>query len=155
MTFVDCALSLERDVIDKMGSSFHEKFKNGFRWFISRYNIFTQFFYRTRLKIFKFFKLISDNQVVLDKLLKIKKYSTRIVYANRTDSGQIGHVETNVKAYTRTILDNELLSKCNELVMTGGSTFGFVASMKMSKMPYFINGKVCSSCDLMFIKIKK
>ncbi len=52
----------------------------------------------------------------------------------------MGHVEENPNAYQRAILDVELLAKCDELVLTGGSTYGFVAAMKRKKMPYYVNG---------------
>ena len=41
----------------------------------------------------------------------------------------------------RAILDVKLLSLCNELIVTGGSTFGWVASMKSLKLPMYINGQ--------------
>jgi hypothetical protein len=38
------------------------------------------------------------------------------------------------------MLDVELLSLCDELIVTGPSTFGWVAAMKSLKLPLFING---------------
>jgi hypothetical protein len=39
-------------------------------------------------------------------------------------------------------MDAELLSKCDEMILTGGSTFGFIASIKARKMPFYVNGKI-------------
>ena len=41
--------------------------------------------------------------------------------------------------YEKTILDNELLSRCDEMIITGGSTFGFLAAIKSQRMPYHVN----------------
>jgi hypothetical protein len=38
--------------------------------------------------------------------------------------GRIAHIDKNGGGYERTVLDNEILSRCNELIITGGSTFG-------------------------------
>ena len=57
-----------------------------------------------------------------------------------TAKGKIAHVHFEADAYKRAIIDIELLSKCDELVITGGSTFGWMAAMKTLKMPYYING---------------
>ncbi len=62
-------------------------------------------------------------------------------------NGTLGHIVNNPDAYFRTILDVELLSRCDELIISGGSTFGFVAAMKRKKDPYFVNGnKNMSEC---------
>jgi hypothetical protein len=37
-------------------------------------------------------------------------------------------------------MDVELLSKCDEIIVTGGSTFGFIAAIKARKMPFYVNG---------------
>lgn len=78
----------------------------------------------------------SDIQLALN-ILK-KKYPNKVIIGR----GRGGHIATNPDAYSRAILDIELLSKCDELIMTGGSTFGFVAAMKMLKLPYHINGRM-------------
>ena len=54
--------------------------------------------------------------------------------------GSLSHIEYSTNGLMRTILDNQLLSMCNEIVVTGGSTFGWVAAMKMQKLPFYING---------------
>ena len=44
------------------------------------------------------------------------------------------HISDDPNGYYRTFLDVELLSKVNdELIITGGSTFGFVAAIKTQK----------------------
>ena len=58
----------------------------------------------------------------------------------------LGHVRHDERAYARAILDVELLAKCDELILTGGSTFGFLAAIKQQplhldgRLPYFVNG---------------
>ncbi|CAF0990978.1 unnamed protein product [Brachionus calyciflorus] len=74
--------------------------------------------------------ITSDNETIYEML---SDYEEKIIRGR----GKIGHIgETD--AYYRTILDNELLAKCNEIIITGGSTFGFVASMRKGIMPYYI-----------------
>ena len=53
----------------------------------------------------------------------------------------VGPLIENNKGYDRTIIDSELLSRTDTLVITGGSTFGFVAAMKHKELGYFVNGK--------------
>lgn len=81
---------------------------------------------------FKWF-ITSDSQIELNKLLK--------AYPNRAFSldEQIGRLEHS-HSNPRALIEVELLSKCNELIVTGGSTYGWIAAMKMLKMPYYING---------------
>jgi hypothetical protein len=77
----------------------------------------------------------SDTQSHIDELL--------IVYGDRlfTVNGTITHINDDPNGYEKAIIDVELLSRCDEIIMTGGSTFGFVAAMKNMKLPYFVNGK--------------
>ena len=56
-------------------------------------------------------------------------------------NGTIKHVADDSHGYERTLVDIDLLSKCDEMIHTGGSTFGFIAAMKSFKLPYFIDGK--------------
>ena len=62
----------------------------------------------------------SDREDVLNRLVKL--YPEKIIIGE----GKIGHVEDNKNSYPRAIMDVELLSNCNELVITGGSTFGII-----------------------------
>ena len=89
--------------------------------------------FRNTYKGFKWF-LTSDNSYIMKRIQL--KYSDRVIVG----IGEMGHVQLNPKYYFRTILDNELLSHCDELILTGGSTFGFIASMKARKYFYYING---------------
>jgi hypothetical protein len=57
-------------------------------------------------------------------------------------NGSIGHSSWgNREVFRRAVLDVELLSRCDEIVVTGGSTFGWLAAMKMLKMPFYVNGR--------------
>ena len=39
------------------------------------------------------------------------------------------------------LVDNELLSRCDEMVVTGGSSFGFLAAIRSGKLPFYVNGR--------------
>ena len=43
--------------------------------------------------------------------------------------------------WQRVIMDIELLSRCHELIVTGGSTFGFLAAMRSGRLPLYVNGR--------------
>jgi hypothetical protein len=86
----------------------------------------------------------TDQNAQIQNLLN--RYSDRIL----TGEGKIGHVAFESDAYERAILDIELLSHCNETILTGGSTFGFIGSLKSQKIPYFVEGKRSSNeCKLL------
>lgn len=82
---------------------------------------------------FKWF-LTSDSGKALKKITKI--------YPNKTiiGKGAIGHILWNKNAYFRTVMDSELLAKSDEIIITGGSTFGFVSSIRKGKLPFYIDG---------------
>ena len=98
--------------------------------------------------------ILSDDENLIKNLKQ--KYNDKIIIAK----GTIGHVETNSNSYERAILDNELLSKCNDIILTRYSTFGFVASMKFhsyysnnkdkNKMPFYSPGAIKSTDDNYF-----
>lgn len=88
---------------------------------------------------FKWF-IASDSLASLESILK--KYPNKAF----TSNGTLAHVAYNSDGYMRTIIDVELLSKCNELIVTGGSTFAWISSMKMQKFPLYINGFSSMSC---------
>jgi hypothetical protein len=79
-------------------------------------NVKTSLKYNVKFKWF----ITSDSKSIIDKLISNHKMNKIIVVAN----GTIGHVELDKNAYQRALIDNELLSKCNEIIITGGSTFG-------------------------------
>jgi hypothetical protein len=94
--------------------------KQGFKWFLSADNE-------------HYFSIFRSN------------YSNRVALAE----GKIGHI-INGEGFERGIIDNELLSRCDDLIITGGSTFGFLAAMRMGKMPMFVNGqRGLTSCQSM------
>jgi hypothetical protein len=96
--------------------------------------------FKIKYKGFKWF-LTSDSSDVIYRLTK--EYSNKIVVGE----GKVGHIVNSTDSYPRTIMDVELLSRCNDLVITGGSTFGFISSMKMLKLPYFVvKGKYFNKC---------
>jgi len=89
-----------------------------------------------KLKVYKGVKwfVTSDDKLRLDRL--VSQYPNKIIVSN----GTIGHIFYNKDAYERSILDIELLAKCNLIILSGGSTFGFIAGMKQKRMPYYVDG---------------
>ena len=77
----------------------------------------------------------TDQDTYIEDLFK--RYSDKILRGE----GKIGHIAIESDAYERAILDIELLSYCNETILTGGSTFGFIGSLKNQKIPYFVEGR--------------
>ena len=77
----------------------------------------------------------SDSEEVIKKIGLL--FPEKTLYGN----GSILHVADDSQGYYRTLIDVEMLSKCDELIHTGGSTFGFVSAMKSFKVPYFVDGK--------------
>lgn len=55
--------------------------------------------------------------------------------------GIVANIDYNSLGYKRTVIDSELLSRCDELIITGGSTYGFVSAMRSGRMPLYFNGK--------------
>ena len=86
-----------------------------------------------KYKAIKWF-IASDSETQLDKIVKL--YPGKVLTAN----GSISHIQ-NPDGYQRAIIDVELLSRCNEILMTGGSTFAFVGAMKSLRLPYNIDGQ--------------
>ena len=113
-TFLNCAKYLETELVESLeslGDSFNSTYK-GVKWFMT-----------------------SDNEHILKKL--VVNYKNKVIVTTET----MGHVEYKKSSYPRAIIDVELLSRCNELIITGGSTYGFVAAMKSLKQAYYVNGK--------------
>ena len=91
-------------------------------------------------QLVKWFLAIDDS----DLIEKFKsEYGDRII----ATEGEIGNIAYDDEdTYERSLLDNELLSRCDEMVQTGGSTYGFAASLKKQKMPYYIEGGNDTQC---------
>jgi hypothetical protein len=74
-----------------------------------------------------------------------KKYSKYVITVRLRES-RVLHYETGM-SFVKTIVENELLSKCDELIVTGGSTYGFLAGIRANRMPLYFNGnKSSTSC---------
>jgi hypothetical protein len=52
----------------------------------------------------------------------------------------------------RRIIEIDLFSKCHQMIVTGGSTYGYVAAFKSNRLPYVVNGdtgmKKCIKTDI-------
>ena len=110
--FIKCALKLESEFFDKLSKKkIYINIYKGVKWFVT-----------------------SDDELRLHRLTS--QYPNKVIISN----GTIGHIYYNKKAYERSILDIELLSRCNVIILSGGSTFGFIAAMKTKRMPYYVDG---------------
>jgi len=88
-------------------------------------------------KVIKWY--VSSDSEQTNQYLK-QKYPEKIIFGE----GLVGHIAEQNKGYSRAIIDVELLSKTDILITTGGSTFGFVSSIKSNRMNYVVNsGKKC------------
>ena len=78
------------------------------------------------------------------------EYKSKVVHT--LDYIKINKINFKFGKYGTTILDNELMSKSDFLVISGGSTFGFVAAIRKKQLPFYINGnknqKKCSKMKL-------
>lgn len=87
-----------------------------------------------------------------DKSWIFKQFSVNYKEKIIQGLGNIGHTSHNLNSYYRTIFDNEMLARANEIIITGGSTFGFVAAFRTAKLPFYVEGKrskyVNSSADM-------
>ena len=81
--------------------------------------------------------MTSDNADILSRIMRENQEIRSMIAANET----IGHIDETANGYPRTIIDVELLSRCDQLVITGGSTYGFVAAMKSQRAAYYVNGR--------------
>ncbi|CAF1088724.1 unnamed protein product [Brachionus calyciflorus] len=55
--------------------------------------------------------------------------------------GKIGILSYDPNTYSRSIIDNELLGRVDEMIITGGSTYGFTSALRNQKLPYYIEGR--------------
>ena len=78
--------------------------------------------------------LSSDSDKLIQKYTKL--YTNKII----TGEGIISHILKNKNGYDRAIIDMELLSRTDELIVTGGSTFGFIPMMKKLQLGFYVNG---------------
>ena len=89
--------------------------------------------------------MTSDDAEILSRIMSENKATRSMMSANET----IGNIEETLDGYPRTIIDIELLSRCDQLVFTGGSTYGFVAALKSQQAAYYVNGRsTMSECKL-------
>jgi hypothetical protein len=89
----------------------------------------------SRINSFKWF-IASDTQGEINGIFK--KFGNKTFTTNEFKLGHILYDPTSIR---RAMLDVELLSLCNELIVTGASTFGWVAAMKSQKLPFYVNGQ--------------
>lgn len=78
----------------------------------------------------------SDTPTFVEKMKE--EYNDKVL----TGNGIVGHISRNFKSYERVIFDLEMLSRCDVLIFTGGSTFGFLPALKNQRRPYYVVGNV-------------
>ena len=95
-----------------------------------------------KYKSIKWF-VISDNMKIIEKISDL--YPNKVIKTN----GTVLHVFFDPNGYTKAILDNELLSKCDELILSSGSSFGFTAALRKQSLPLYIDmiKQKCSRTD--------
>lgn len=76
----------------------------------------------------------SDSENAVRKLRKF--YPTKVVIG----LGKMGHIRFKKEAYFRTVMDSELLAKSDEIIISGGSTYGFVSAVRKGSLPFYIDG---------------
>jgi hypothetical protein len=111
--FTNCALEIEKELV----ANDETKIK----WFIA-----------------------TDSASVVDSISSMFRKKTIL-----TTTGVPNHIGIKYKLLphlrTRNIekalLDIEILSHCDEIIATAGSTFSFLAAMKRQKLPFYVNGK--------------
>lgn len=77
----------------------------------------------------------TDKSDVLDEIER--EFGDKIIMGY----GKLGHVNKQPDAYERALFDVEMLARCDEIILTGGSTFGLVASFISQKRPFYVEGK--------------
>jgi hypothetical protein len=113
---------------------FHKKILNEFIKCASNLedNLTNNSYFIREYKSIKWFA-ISDNINIINKLSSL--YPKKVIKTN----GTVTHVVKDPNGYFKAILDNELLSKCNELIVSSGSSFGFVAALRKQILPLNID----------------
>ena len=82
----------------------------------------------------------SDSLDVINTLKS--RFPKKIIFGD----GEIKHISLQNAGHKRAIIDVELLSRTNILVLTGGSTFGFISSMKSKRFNYAIDTNSNETC---------
>jgi hypothetical protein len=89
---------------------------------------------KSKHKTIKWF-ISSDDEHYIERVRELFPHKVITAY------GSIRHVNEDASGFQRALLDLELLSRCDEYIMTGGSTFGFMASLRSGRYPYYVNGR--------------
>ena len=80
------------------------------------------------------------------------KLRAKFIHGDRIIMVPMAPLHTDIRdseeSYLVAMADNELLSRCDAIVVTGGSTFGYIASLKSLNLPYYVNGFVNQSACL-------
>ena len=81
----------------------------------------------------------------INEFIKSQRYANKIIHGIKVIPREIYH------GITEALWDVEMLSRCDQLICTGGSTYGFLSAMKNRhfRFPYFINGRLgMKECEI-------
>jgi hypothetical protein len=93
------------------------------------------FFFQNRL-------VVSDVEEIITKAKQ--QFPELVIHT----TGTITHTSSSLKGFRRALVDIELLSRCNDFIITGGSSFGFTSSLRSRRYPWYVNGKInAKSCE--------
>jgi hypothetical protein len=110
--FFSCAQSIEESYLKENNTSDN---RNLIKWFVS-----------------------ADHDRLIKKFSK--RFPHRILTSDASGAGKVKHIGFDPAGYERALFDIEMLSKCHETILTGGSTFGFIAALKSQKRSFYVEG---------------
>lgn len=94
--------------------------------------------YLPKDKPIRWFMSSDSNEVLVDLYKAVGNLTSQ---ANKTffTQGKTAHILKDPNAYRRTLFDLEVLARVDDLVITGGSTYGFVGMMKLGSLGYAVD----------------
>jgi hypothetical protein len=95
-------------------------------------NLTNNSYFIRKYKSIKWF-VISDTMSIVNTLSSF--YPKKVIKTN----GTVSHVVKDPNGYFKAILENELLSKSDELILSSASSFGFVAALRKQIIPLNID----------------
>jgi hypothetical protein len=81
--------------------------------------------------------LAIDTNGILDSFTS---YSSKI-FSTEGEPLHVSFQKNGSKAMKKALLDIELLSLCDEIITTAGSTFSFISVLKQQRLPYVVEGQ--------------
>jgi hypothetical protein len=82
--------------------------------------------------------IVTDMNHMFSKISQLLPNKTMFATSDTTAHGT--WYNQKYENAVKIMLDIELLSLCDEIIQTSGSTFGFLSAIKAQKLPYYVNG---------------